>query len=145
MSKIIKLLNEAQQGLAPGTDPAGACPRKLTPKGPVPATTNLYWLIGLILCIVLFTNLGLTLKLLMMAKNSTLINTLQVNAFSTDFEKFNTNLSDLSLRTQDTNARVTQLEKDSEIQTTAVDNLRKAKDTLFNRLSSIEGKQDQHE
>jgi cell division protein FtsB len=124
MSKIIKLLNEAQRGLSPSEA-----------RGTVPVTL---WLIGLILCIVLFTNLGLTLKLFTMMKTYTSANALQINTFSTDFEKLNANLSNLSLRIQDTNTRVTQLEKDSEIQTTAIENLTKAKNTLFKRVNELE-------
>lgn len=122
MSETIDSLNEAQ-------------------KGQHSSHTNLGWIIGLILCIVLFTNLGITLRLLVMMKNYTSANAFQINTFSADFEKMNANLNALSLRTQDSNARITQLEKEDNIKSAAIDNLTKAKNTLFNRLSSIEAKQ----
>jgi len=133
MSHTINLLNEAQS-------------RNHSLQKPVPehSRANLSWLIGLILGIVLISNLGLTIKLLTMMKTYASTNALQINTFSADFKKMNANLSALSIRTQDSNARITQLEKENDAKSVAIDNLTKAKNTIFKRVSELEANLNEH-
>lgn len=105
---------------------------------------NTSWLIGIVFLVLLMANFGLTFKLFIMMRGRdnalkqlnkvekiVLDNSQKINSISLDIKNIN-------LKTQNNNLKLTQLEKQLSSQSQAVDNLTKAKNTLFNRVNLLE-------
>jgi FtsZ-binding cell division protein ZapB len=121
-----------------------------TPESAKVSRTNTTWLIGLLFLTLVLSNLGFAFRLFFMMKgyasdtNSSLEKLSQVEKVVTDnANKINLLASEIkamNLKSQDNQAKVTQLVKEANRQSAALENLTKTKEDLFNRVSSLESK-----
>ena len=143
MSTIDKL-KQAQIQRREGTVPAGACPRSSTETHPhyshsqtSPANRN--WVIGLILFILIASNLMFTFKL------SSMINDYKSKGDNSQ-EKLGLVVKIVTDNTNNINSissGLSQLEKQINSQAVTIEKLIKANNTMFGRLKSLESKLDQ--
>lgn len=161
MSKIEKLREAQLQREAKYSQPT-ARPKGITEfevkRDNDPDTSALSWLkpswmMKLLFSLLVLSNIVLALKLIFVVrdyaseKNYSLQQIIEMGK-TVDDNADKINLLVTGLRAQDVKAKnimskIEQLEKRAEIQTAATDNLVKAKNTLFNRVTSLESKVDQ--
>ena len=115
----------------------------------------LNWKLTLLFAVIILTFFALNLKLFMMVKSYGLkngetiskLNTIeglmndsarQMKALTSDIGQISTSLESVNIKIQDNNNKINQLDKQSDAQTVAIENLTKAKNTLFNRVNSLE-------
>ncbi len=113
------------------------------------------WIMGLVTAIILLAILGVNLKFFLMLKNNTTErsailtklnkveellenNTRQMSAFSSDMKQVRAESSIINLKLQDIDTKNAQLEKDNDASKTVISNLTKAKDTLLDRINTLE-------
>ena len=112
------------------------------------STTNLKLIIGSVFLIIMVFNLALTFKLLVtinkMAsdKNNSMeqieeLETL-VSKNGNGIQKINDDLQVVTAKTKSISTKVEQAQETNESQAAAIENLNKAKNTLFNKLSALE-------
>lgn len=146
MSRIIDALNKLEKER-----------RKAGPGRREHAKTFNIWILGLVVTAMFFTILGFNLRLFTLMKNyeseknqvlgklskiEDLLNdySQQLNNNYEITVKFNDTLVNLNNKVKDVFTMIQDLEKSKDSQSFAIENLTKAKDTLFNRLSSLEAK-----
>jgi len=160
MSKALNLLNGIEKqrtGKYSSALNKGAIDSQTTQQ-PVRNTTegrNIQYAIRLIIPILISLILGLSFSLVLIAnrykseRNSTAIqlteikdllnkNTKQINSFSEDIKQLSSDLNKMSLKIQSISSDIKELNKNSETQSFAIETLTKAKNTLFNKLNSLE-------
>ena len=115
----------------------------------------LNWKFTLLFAVIILPFFALNLKLFMMVKSYGLkngetiskLNTIeglmndsarQMKALTSDIRQISTGLESVNIKTQDNNNIINQLDKQSDAQKVAIENLTKAKNTLFNRVNSLE-------
>lgn len=136
------------------TPPAPA--RPVTNASPVAVAANglsRKWKVGIIAAVVvlLAVNAGLfvlfsssrsdkitTSKTLQRIEDGLKANVKQSNNFSSDLRKMSEEIKTTNVRVKELNEGLKGLESSKDAQTAAIDNLTKAKNTLFNRVSSVE-------
>jgi methyl-accepting chemotaxis protein len=115
----------------------------------------LNWKFTLLFAVIILPFFALNLKLFMRVKSYGLkngetiskLNTIeglmndsarQMKALTSDIGQISTGLESVNIKTQDNNNIINQLDKQSDAQKVAIENLTKAKNTLFNRVNSLE-------
>jgi len=105
------------------------------------------WIIGIFVFSLVLLNLGLIFKLftLVKARDSEMITSLKgLEGLEKSLDSVNQQIqiisSDLSKIKQDNNTKIAELEKQIDLQTVMVRDLKNAKDTLFHRVNNLESK-----
>lgn len=157
MSRTINALKAAQQGITPSLKNDLAQQAQVTLIAAQRPRLGVSWVVVVFLILVFMAILVLNMKLFMAYKTNSLTmdntllkvknmeETLNYNAslietFSTGMQKLDSSIAATNLKLENNSGAVSQLEQTNEEQKTAIENLTKAKDVLFNRLSTLEAK-----
>ncbi|RJP28755.1 MAG: hypothetical protein C4533_02915 [Candidatus Omnitrophota bacterium] len=160
MSKTIDLLNQISksrytQGLSKVTNELkiGSARNNIVSnrKSRIPLT----WMLGMGVATIILLNFIFTMKLFFIVKNyssnsaEVIVklneidkisqkNTQKLEKYSSDVSKISSVIGVVDTKIKDSNLRIAELQKQLESQKFAIENLTKAKDTLFNKVSELE-------
>ena len=164
MSKIIDELNKIKKQQTKKyhrVEAAKPIPRPIEkPASPAPSyevkkeepqhsTIDASLVINLIFFVLIIFNIALTIKLFISMRkysfeNSNVMQKIDnvEQLLSSDYKQMKADLDNLKYKTKDYNSRIRQLENDKDAQSTVIDNIKNAKDTLLKRMSVLEAEFD---
>lgn len=113
------------------------------------------WMLGMGVALIILLNFIFTIKLFFVVRNYnsdnaevitklneidkvSKVNSQKLEKNSSDVSKISSVIGVVDTKIKDTNSRITELQKQLESQKFAIENLTKAKDTLFNKVSELE-------